>query len=118
MNRIYYGNRGAMAVETGGELTELVRGQEDKLVERLAPLVRSQSVLLDMGQVERIDAAGIAALISIYRLAAEAGHRFTVANPRPRVEEILALVGLDRILASQDVEDVPHPFLRLELTAA
>jgi anti-anti-sigma factor len=82
------------------ELTELVRGQEESLLARLTPLVRRQSVTLDMSSVQRIDAAGIAALISLHASAHQAGHRFTVANPSHHVAEILALVGLERILLS------------------
>lgn len=82
------------------EMTELVRGQEHELVERIAPVVREQSVALNLEGVERIDAAGIAALISLYGAARDAGHGFAVANPTAHVREILALVGLDRILLS------------------
>ena len=53
---------------------------------------------LDLGRVERIDAAGIAALITLYRAACEAGQCFGVTNPTPHVREILELVGLDRFL--------------------
>ncbi len=64
------------------ELNELVRGCDRHLVEEMTPVVRSQSVLLDLKSVERIDAAGIAALISLYRIAHEAGHRFSISNAR------------------------------------
>lgn len=84
------------------ELTELVRGSEQSLLERLTPLVRRQSVLLDLGRVQRIDAAGIAALISLHANAYEAGYCFTVVNPTPHVAEILSLVGLERILVSRN----------------
>ena len=40
-------------------LHELVRGQEQRLLKELEPVVRDHSVTLDMRQVERIDAAGI-----------------------------------------------------------
>ena len=101
-----------------GELTELVRGQERRLLEKMMPLVRSQSVTLDLSPVERIDAAGIAALISLYCGARETGHIFTVCNASPRVAEILALVGLDRILLSQYAVQIPHSGPCRELTAA
>lgn len=95
------------------DITELVRGQDRELVERMTPVVQEKSVALDLGNVERIDAAGIAALISLYGLARDAGHGFAVANPTAHVKEILSLVGLDRILLSQ------HACKRLqELTAA
>jgi anti-anti-sigma factor len=79
-------------------IAELVRGTEQGLLAWLEPLVRQQSVTLDLRAVERIDAAGIAALISLYAAASQAGHTFAVANPSPHVAEILVLVGLDRIL--------------------
>jgi anti-anti-sigma factor len=118
LNEIERGNSAGTAMEMRDGMTELVRGQEDKLMERLTPLVRVQSVTLDLGQVERIDAAGITALITLYRLASEAGHSFAIANASPRVEEILGLVGLERILASQNAEEAAGASLRLELSAA
>ncbi|HUB00690.1 MAG TPA: STAS domain-containing protein [Terracidiphilus sp.] len=96
-------DRAAVAVEDG--MTELVRGSETRLLDRLAPMVRRRSLALDLGRVERIDAAGITALIQLYRVACEAGNRFRVTNPSPHVGEILALVGLDRILLTPDTED-------------
>jgi anti-anti-sigma factor len=100
------------------ELTELVRGQERMLLEQLSPLVNRQSLVLDLGQVERIDAAGIAALVALYRAAREAGNRFTVSNVTPRVAEILALVGLDRILLARNVGRGSQSGSRFERSAA
>ena len=96
------------------DLHELVRGQEQQLVDRLTPVVRSQNVTLDLAQVERIDAAGIAALISLYGAASSAGKTFHVTRATHRVAEILTLVGLDRILLTQDAEEQPAaPHLNL-----
>ena len=80
------------------EMIELVRGREKELLAWLSPLVRRQSVTLDMGRVRRIDAAGIAALLSLYSSAQQAGHSFSVTRPSRRVAEVLKLVGLERIL--------------------
>lgn len=83
-------------------LTELVRGNEQHLLEFLRPLVRRQSVMLDMASIERIDAAGIAALVSLYTTARDAGNGFTVCNASLRIARILSLFGLDRILISHN----------------
>jgi anti-anti-sigma factor len=109
-----------VTIEASGSsvLTELVRGSEQRLLERVGPLVRTQCVSLDLGSVERIDAAGIAALISLYGSAREAGHRFTVSNATPRVAQILALVGLDRILLSHDAGHISNCGPRLVQSAA
>src|SRR5882757_5633639 len=63
-----------------GNLHELVRGEEQRLVKELQPVVREQSVTLDMRHVERIDAAGIAVLISLYGEAHLSGHEFAIVN--------------------------------------
>jgi anti-anti-sigma factor len=90
------------------ELHELVRGQEHELVDRLTPIVRKQSITLDLTHVERIDAAGIAALISLYGSAHAAENDFSVINASARVAEILAIVGLDRILITRDAVPCPQ----------
>jgi anti-anti-sigma factor len=100
------------------ELTELVRGNEEVLLARLLPLVRRQSVTLDLSLVERIDAAGIAVLITLYASAHEAGNHFNVTNLSPHVAEILALVGLERILESHNAVIKSHSGPRFEHHAA
>jgi anti-anti-sigma regulatory factor len=99
-------------------LTELVRGQEQRLLERMTPLVCRQSVTLDLGRVERIDAAGITALITLYCDACKAGHTFRVSNPSRRVREILALVGVDRVLMSQGLDSESFSGMRMQRSAA
>lgn len=81
--------------------TELVGDQDSPLLERVTPLVRRESVSLDLSSVRRIDAAGIAALVKLYRAARDTGHDFTLLNVAPRIAQILALVGLDGILLSR-----------------
>ena len=101
-----------------GEMTELVRGHDEELVRRVTPLVRQHHVSLDLREVERIDAAGIAALISLYGCARDAGHQFAVCNASPRVAEILSLVGLDRILLSHIAVESSHSDSCFERPAA
>ncbi len=84
------------------EMTELVRGDEQRLVQRVAPLLRENNVTLDLNGIDRIDAAGIAALISLYSCARNHGNTFSVINVSPRVEEMLSLVGLEDILVSHN----------------
>jgi anti-anti-sigma regulatory factor len=100
------------------ELTELVRGNEQGLLSRIIPLVRRQSVTLDLGRVQRIDAAGIAALISLHANAYEAGHCFSVVNTTPHVAEILSLVGLERILVFRNAVEKSYSGSCFERPAA
>ena len=93
------------ATRVTSEITELVRGADQRLLERVMPIVRKHSVVLDLRKVERIDAAGLAALIRLYCAARDAGHTFGVAHPKPRVSEFLALVRLDGLLVPKHEED-------------
>jgi anti-anti-sigma factor len=81
---------------------QLVRGEDARLLEQVGPLVRERSVTLDLAGVDRIDAAGISALVALYQIARERGHRFCVTNVSARVGQILAVVGLDRVLLSHN----------------
>jgi len=80
----------------------LVREQVAGLVERLSPLVRESNVTLDLTSVDRIDGAGITALVALFRGARETGHRFSLTNVPERVAQILSAVGLDGILFSRN----------------
>ena len=96
-----------------GELSEpmrgqLVRGQDAGLLERLGPMVRERSVILDLAEVDRIDAAGITTLLALYRGARESGHRFSLTNVSARVAQILSVVGLDRFLLSHNAVRSSH----------
>src|ERR1700738_381785 len=97
------GNEMRIAAPNG--MTEFVRGNDHCLVAQLEPLVRQHSVTLDLKGVDRIDGAGISALISLYGSAHDAGHGFMLCNVPPRVAQILALVGLDAILLPHVPED-------------
>lgn len=99
---------------------ELVRGREQEILEELQPIVHSQSVRLDLSSVERIDAAGLAALVALYCAACKAGHDFAVINPSSHVARILAIVGLDRILMPKDLVEtlLPAPRPQMDWVAA
>lgn len=79
---------------------ELVRGTEAEVIDALLPRVRHESVALNLSAVERIDAAGIAALITLYCSSVQAGTDFSVVTPSPHVLELLRLVGLESILVA------------------
>jgi anti-anti-sigma regulatory factor len=87
-------------------LTELVRGNDQLLLEHYMPLVRKASISLDFTSVRRVDAAGVSALLALYTTSQKAGHRFGVINASTRVVQMLALLGLDGLLLAPAQ---PHP---------
>jgi anti-anti-sigma regulatory factor len=92
---------GVVEVAPIGVLDEMTLGQ-------LRPhlLDRSESVLLDLSGVERIDAAAIA-LVMLARIEIEAaGRTFVVQAPKPRIGPTLERAGLPRFVnvANERVE--------------
>jgi anti-anti-sigma factor len=107
-------------IQTVSGVRQLVRGREQEILEELQPLVESHSVCLNLSSIERIDAAGLAALVSLYCAACKAGHDFTIVNPSRHVARILTIVGLDGILmmkASEEARPQAHP-MKVEVVAA
>ncbi len=100
--------------QTVSGVRQLVKGREREILEELQPLVESRSVRLDLGSIERIDAAGLAALVSLYCAARKAGHEFAVVNPSQHVARILTIVGLDRVLLWKDSGETLPPATRQE----
>lgn len=99
-------------------LKELVRGQEQGFIQDLAPKVVCEDVALDFAAVERIDAAGLAALIRLYADACKAGHTLTVLRPNRHVQEIFQLVGLDSILVAPPAAEASLGCMQLQGSAA
>lgn len=99
-------------------ITELVRGNDQPFVDRIAPMLCEHSIALDLRSVERIDAAGIAALIKLYGKARDVGRQFSVCNVSAHVGEILGLVGLAPVLVSQHVVQNSHTDVPCEYHAA
>lgn len=88
--------------------TEIVLGQEQPLIDEVAQALHFSSVLLDLSNVARVDAAGISALLCLYRLAQNTGHRFFIASPSRHVKEFLVLVGLEKLLTSRIARKSPQ----------
>jgi len=97
-----------------GGVRELVKGREQEILDALQPLVCIRPVRLDLSSIGRIDAAGLAALVSLYCAACKAGHEFAVVNPQRCVARVLAIVGLDRILMSKELGETMPPGPRAE----
>lgn len=54
-------------------------------------------VVLDLGAVDFIDSVGLGGVVAVAKRVRGAGRRFRIARPDPRVWDVFALVGLDRV---------------------
>jgi anti-anti-sigma factor len=58
-------------------------------------------IVLDLGEVTRIDAAGVGELVRAFNLAAVANGRLRITNADPWVQEVLERAGVFDLLAGE-----------------
>lgn len=96
---------------------KLIRGCESAFVDQLLPRAQKESLQLNLSAVSQMDAAGIAALVALYRASSESGHQLSVVQPSEHVHELLHLVGLEHLLITEN-DPCGTDLKRLTLTAA
>ncbi|MBR7832970.1 STAS domain-containing protein [Actinospica durhamensis] len=87
-------------IELSGELTGRVA---ERVIAQADPyLARGSIIVLDIGIVEYVDAAGFHALIVLARLARARGARMGLTHPSPASRWLIRRIGADRVI---DVHD-------------
>lgn len=59
------------------------------------------AIVLDLSEVELIDAIGLAMLVGTHRRALRAGRQLVLRNTPQRVSRLLVATGLDRVLRTE-----------------
>lgn len=91
-----------MLVRASGKI---LRGHECILREAIMSQKISRMVVLDLSDIETLDAGGLNLLVSIHHWAeAKRGH-FKLVNPRPFVHEMLTRTHLDCVF---DISTLDH----------
>jgi anti-sigma B factor antagonist len=68
--------------------------------------IHSMRLILDLAQVDRIDAGGLGVLLGLREWACSHAIRFQLMNVTNQVERVLELTKLDRVLEFCSVEDM------------
>jgi anti-sigma B factor antagonist len=92
-------------VATVSVCDEIDFSNADELARRLRAAVSDgtpTAVVVDLAEASFFDSTGLGALIEGYRVATEAGIRFTVANPTARVRRLLTVTGLSELFGLDD----------------
>lgn len=61
-------------------------------------------LVVDIGQVDLVDASGLGVLVGAHRLALRSERRLVLRTVPKRVERLLAITHLNRVLSTQPVE--------------
>ena len=71
-----------------------LREGADELIYKLRPL----SVCIDLSRIDFMDSSGLGFIMGRYALQKKLGGTTVLIDPNPRVEKIIALAGLERII--------------------
>lgn len=71
-----------------------VRTAIDDMIKQKRPI----KLVIDMSAIELMDSSGLGLIMGRYALVKELGGQTVVLDPSPRVEKIMSLAGLERIV--------------------
>jgi anti-anti-sigma factor len=99
-------------VEKTGDVTvmrcngRMVRGEEDiTLYNAVTAQKDSRIVVLDLSEVESLDAGGLTTLLALHQWARNRGVQLKLVNPSHFVHEVLTRTRLDRVF---DISSLSH----------
>ena len=84
---------------------KIVRGQECSLRDAIMTQKSARMIVLDLTDVETLDAGGLNLLVSVHHWAEARGVGFKLVNPRPFVHEMLTRTHLDCVF---DISTFDH----------
>lgn len=89
----------------------MVRDQALSLLkDAVTSLSQLRVVVLDLSEVEILDAGGLGVLVSLHNWAGVNGIQLKLVNPSKRVRQMLELTRLTSVLHISSVEDVIYIF--------
>src|SRR5436190_21196770 len=83
----------------------IVRGQEWPLKTAVLGEDRARMVVLDLSEIETLDAGGLTLLVSLHRWTESNRTHFKLVNPRPFVHEMLTRTHLDCVFDISTLHD-------------
>jgi anti-anti-sigma factor len=83
----------------------IVRGDEHILRSAVMSEKLARTIVLDLTDIETLDAGGITLLVSLHRWAQGNGSHLKLVNPRPFVHEMLTRTHLDCVFDISTLED-------------
>jgi len=99
---------GAVAVLDAVGRMVLTETEDDRaLREKVIQLVSAghRQLVVNLGAVTQVDTAGLTSLVSAHVAAVRRGAHLSLANPTPRIRELLRVTRLNFLLETYDTEE-------------
>jgi anti-anti-sigma factor len=85
----------------------IVRGESIRTLRNAVISQRdTRIVVLDLSEVQLVDAGGLAALVSLHHCTRDRGIQLKLVNPTHFVREVLERTGLDRVFEISSLHEV------------
>ena len=96
-------NHGDVAVLSfdGGEVLDSYVASDVK-AQAFRSLDGRTDLVIDLGNLEFVDSAGLGVLVGIYKRVKQRGQRVAVARAQPYVARVMRIIKLDRVFESFD----------------
>src|SRR6059058_2481539 len=91
-----------VVLKTAGRI---VRGSESVLRNAVVSEKLARTIVLDLSEIETLDAGGLTLLVSLHRWTESNRTHFKLVNPRPFVHEMLTRTHLDCVF---DISSLNH----------
>jgi anti-sigma B factor antagonist len=88
-------NEDTTTIRGTGKITAATADYFQSTIRGVIPV--SKYLVLDLTEVEYIDSSGLGALVSVYLAAGHARCKLELANPKPRVRDLLKITKLSTI---------------------
>ena len=89
----------ALKIKLRGELDHhsavAIRTQIDDMIKSKRP----QKLNIDMSVIDFMDSSGLGLIMGRYAVMKDIGGELCVVNPNPRVQKIMALAGMERVIS-------------------
>ena len=84
-----------------------VTGSDDELASAKSSLQNcgAAKAIIDLGEVPYIDSTGLAFVVELHKVMRHRGGQLVLANPNPRVREVLALTRISDVVRVFDGEE-------------
>ena len=93
---------GSARVRVAGEMDLAVIGALDRVMQR-AEATDATKIVLDLAQVEFMDASGVRLLLDLNQRSQNNGRRLRITRARaPQVQRVMQLTGVDELLPFED----------------
>ena len=94
----FYSDEDKLYAYVSGEIdhhsASALRQSADDLIYKYRP----SNLIFDLSDIEFMDSSGLGFIMGRYALVQKLGGRATILNPGKRVEKIISLAGLERII--------------------